>query len=949
LSSKNEGSTTATPTDVAGTYASADGMVSMTIPPSVLSAYSKPAANVDANPPALTDTVNLKPVGSSYTMAPVNAVFTTPVTLTFKYVDASLPAGIAADMIRVYNYQAGAWVVTSAVPPTLNTALKTVTITVNDFKNPMYRLVGDIRINKLAVASVAVASGTSLNVVFNKELDPATVNVVPTAAVYDAATKTVTLTVPDQSANENAAVAVAVSTAVKDQYNQTYDPASQPGTGETATTVDLTLDAVTGLTPALNGATGGTPVVVQANTGTTTLSWNAATYNNSSADMTYVVEIGAAGVTDFSGTLKTYETTATSVNVSDLEKDTAFDWYNEWSWTAGNPVLKTYYWRIRAIYKKGDAASVTSANSATSNVNYDRPNELPTVPADPKVDSAVADANTILVPGKLLSWTASTDPEGLTVSYSIQFDTKNDFTSGLSLSATAIAAVNYDAAAALAGLTDDTVYYWRVKSVDPRGGESAWSSVSQFFLNKANNAAQITNMAPINGQGLPNNANGKFTADVTNTDRDTYSYTVNIYTDAAGTAPAGVKADATALPVTMADITWEAGHPVEDTQDYYWKLTVKETTTTYNTPAAADVVSPLQKFVKSDGDSKPVVTINDPATPKDGANYQLGKDTAVTWSATDTDSNVTALTYDVAVFSSDSDSAVLFTYTTAANVLTSTIATIKTDHGLTKDSVTYYLGVRASDGADFANDDSRDSVYGDWVRKPFIYKEGPTVTNVTIGNVTDQQFTVLWRTDSDATTQNDKLYYTTDGSNPTSTSTSVADITALNKVHLVNVNLGSSQPGTVVKFYVESESTVLAGLKTADNNSGNYYTVTMGTAAPSPPPTPDTFVVSLTNSSDNNIFVCKLKEDKSFMGTSYTVYTYNYIGVVAQSKFQSDQTTNRLQDDGQGPAGGLIASVETTMKFYESVYHSDASAKTISGEFDITNDGTFDKATIDVQ
>jgi hypothetical protein len=37
------------------------------------------------------------------------------------------------------------------------------------------------------------------------------------------------------------------------------------------------------------------------------------------------------------------------------------------------------------------------------------------------------------------------------------------------------------------------------------------------------------------------------------------------------------------------------------------------------------------------------------------------------------------------------------------------------------------------------------------------------------------------------------------------------------------------------------------------------------------------------------------------------------------------------------------------MKFYESVYHSDASAKTISGEFDITNDGTFDKATIDVQ
>jgi hypothetical protein len=961
LGSKSTNTPNVIPVDRAGTFQSSDSSVAITVPSGALSSQQQPSVNIDSQAPGFSDTVNIRPFGSAYMLTPVNAEFQKSITLAFKYSTASLPAGISPDMLRIYFFKDSSWQLMSDEPPVLDTANQTISINLNNFKYPMVRLGGDIRINKLKVESFAITDAQKAVVTFNKKLDPLSAvissnyfikvdsnNFAVSSAVYSAGSYQVTLVMADISAREGKKAVLTVSTSLKDEYNQNYDPLSQTIASALESAVDLVLDSPGSLVPQPDSdpAAPGQPVIVRSNEGVTALSWEESTYLNSTANIVYTLE--TADDAAFSANRLVYTTSNTSVNVALLEGSAVFDWYNKWSWTVASPVLQTYYWRVKADYKKGYADEKNSVWSQVSNLRYDRPNQAPSTPANPKVNSIVSDSSKTATPAGAVSWDISVDPEGLAVSYEVVFNSAADFQAANTASLTGISASSVLLNLVQADLADDTVYYWRVRSLDPRGGFSGWSDVSSFFFNKVNNVPVISNMYPTGGQGIPHSASGEFRADVTNTDRDTYSYSIHIYTDAAGSVSAGSKTNVSSLPVAMTDISWEAGHPVEDLQQYYWKLTVTEASPSYP-PANAPVVSPLQNFVKSDGDTKPVVTLNAPATPLSGAHHQIGEETALTWSVTDSDSSAALISYELAVFSADNDQALVVSKNLGQNILTGTINDVSTSHNLVSGTL-YYWGVRANDNADFLNDPSRTSPYGDWTRHSFIYKAGPVITNVTVSNVTDQVFTVLWRTDSEDSCVNNFVYYTTDGSVPSVLSSSSPDLSAFSKVHYASINLGGSSPLTNVRFYVSSESSVIPGIRTNDTNNGSYYTVQAGKAYSGAPPSPSSLILKYTGAAENSIYTCRIKHERTLMGTTVTLVTYFFQGVITSEKSEINQLMNRWQTNEIDGSGSVIdSSAYTEMKVYDITVHTDSGASVITGEYSITQEAeAFPEAVIPV-
>lgn len=961
LGSKSTNTPTVISIDRSGSYQSSDSVVSLTLPLNAYNSQRSPSIHLDSQAPAFNDTINIKPIGHSYMLTPVEAKFDQTITLNFKYSTASLPTGISPDMIRVYVFKNSAWTLFSEDPPTLDIIKNTVSVKLNNFDYPMIRLAGDIRINKLQVLSFAVTEAQKAVINFNKKLNSAsaviasnysvTVNSVDfavTAAAYTSNSTDVLLTIADISAEESKTAVLKVAETLKDEYDQTYETASQTDLLALQTVIDLVIDPPSALVPQPDSdpAAPGQPVIVRSNEGVTALAWQASTYLNKTDNITYTIE--SADDQAFSVNKKSYTTSQLSLNVALLEGTSLFGWYDSWAWTVGNPVLKTYYWRVKSDYKKGYADSQTSTWSVISNLRYDRPNEAPSTPAALKVAGSSADQNSIAIPGHTISWDASVDPEGLAVSYEVNFDITSTFDATGAVTLNGLGASSVVLTTAQAQLSDDTVYFWRVRSLDPRGGFSAWSKSSAFFFNKENDIPVITNLYPSGGQGIPYTEAGNFTADVTNTDRDTYSYTVNVYTDSAGTVSAGFFAASTLFPVDMTQITWQPGHPVEDLQQYYWKLTVTEATATLP-PANAPVVSALNNFVKSNGDSKPVVTLNAPATPLSGSDHQIGEATALTWGVTDSDSSTALISSELGIFSADTDSSLLISKNLGANTTTGTITDISATHNLQSGTL-YYWGVRCNDNAAFLNDSSRTSPYGDWTRHSFIYKAGPVITDVTVCNITDQVFTVLWRTDSENTTTNNLVYYTKDGSVPTLLSSSSADISGMNKVHITTVNLGASSPSTTIRFLVSSESSVIAGIRTNDTNNGSYYTVVSGQAYSGAPPSPNSLIIKFTGATDNDVFTCRFKHVRTVIGNEITLLTYNFSGVITSGKCELNQIMNRWEsNDLDGTGSTIDGGAYTEMKVYDIKLHNDSGMSTVSGEYSITQEiGQFPQALIPI-
>ena len=72
-------------------------------------------------------------------------------------------------------------------------------------------------------------------------------------------------------------------------------------------------------------------------------------------------------------------------------------------------------------------------------------------------------------------WSASTDPDGDTISYQLQVATNNQFSENLHTLS------NISSTSTQLSLEEGVAYYWRVKAVDSKNASSDYSSVFQFY------------------------------------------------------------------------------------------------------------------------------------------------------------------------------------------------------------------------------------------------------------------------------------------------------------------------------------------------------------------------------------------------------------------------------------------------------------------------------------
>lgn len=151
------------------------------------------------------------------------------------------------------------------------------------------------------------------------------------------------------------------------------------------------------------------------------------------------------------------------------------------TWTVNNPLddNTVFYWRSRA-----DNGDCIGPWSTPATFCVDLTNDNPGVPSliSPQ-DGANATGST------QLNWSATTDPDCYdTVSYQVELSDSPDFPAPVLIHAATNTSVSIQNLNFYAQLEDDATYYWRVRSLDNRGGQSAASTGRSLCLNKTNDA-----------------------------------------------------------------------------------------------------------------------------------------------------------------------------------------------------------------------------------------------------------------------------------------------------------------------------------------------------------------------------------------------------------------------------------------------------------------------------
>ena len=106
----------------------------------------------------------------------------------------------------------------------------------------------------------------------------------------------------------------------------------------------------------------------------------------------------------------------------------------------------------------------------------DDPIPQPIVNKAPSATSQSVPTNNLLCINNNVSfqWTASTDPDGDTISYEIQIATDNQFTQNV------LNLISNNTSTSV-GLDKGVAYYWRVRAKDSKGATSSYSSIFSFY------------------------------------------------------------------------------------------------------------------------------------------------------------------------------------------------------------------------------------------------------------------------------------------------------------------------------------------------------------------------------------------------------------------------------------------------------------------------------------
>ncbi len=165
----------------------------------------------------------------------------------------------------------------------------------------------------------------------------------------------------------------------------------------------------------------------------------------------------------------------------------------------GNPVNLQdnghYFWRVRAVDQQG-------ATSDWTTVQHFYVNTANQAPLPPDANFDPANGRTVSSQTPLIQWGYGSDPDPgdtpQTLYYILQLSKQANFSS---VAYTYTTAENVRQITPTTPLSDLTRWYWRVRSVDRQGAQSAWSEVQNFYVNTNNQLPTLSNpqVTPLHG------------------------------------------------------------------------------------------------------------------------------------------------------------------------------------------------------------------------------------------------------------------------------------------------------------------------------------------------------------------------------------------------------------------------------------------------------------------
>jgi len=145
----------------------------------------------------------------------------------------------------------------------------------------------------------------------------------------------------------------------------------------------------------------------------------------------------------------------------------------------------TYYWQVIAVDNNGNETKSSSIFNFTVN----------STPSVPKLYAAAKGKERTIVDN--LSWIKAKDPDPSDlISYTILISNNQSFDKMI-IKRTKISSKeniisrSFRKLDSAKKLKDNTVYFWKIASVDSKGNSSAYSQQDSFFFNKTNNAPEL--------------------------------------------------------------------------------------------------------------------------------------------------------------------------------------------------------------------------------------------------------------------------------------------------------------------------------------------------------------------------------------------------------------------------------------------------------------------------
>lgn len=292
------------------------------------------------------------------------------------------------------------------------------------------------------------------------------------------------------------------------------------------------------------------------------------------------------------------------------------------SWTV-SPLLTnntTYFWKA-VITDEHGLSSETSAASFLVHMENTAPS-APAIQAPAQGEEAASTEVELTV-------TNSTDAEGDSLAYYFELDTVPTFDSTNLLTLAAVPEQPVRTSCIATELSDNTLYYWRVKAGDGTA-DSAWSTGS-FFVNTANDAPGV----PV----LKNPASSAWVSTLTpaleifpstDPDLDSITYTYDVYADenmSVGIASTETESTSWSIPVgLLSDNTW-----------YYWRVRARD-----EHGLNGPWMQVSRFFTDSNGvNDGPSMAFTNPAQHV----YTNGESIEIAWTDNDPDSNATISLY----------------------------------------------------------------------------------------------------------------------------------------------------------------------------------------------------------------------------------------------------------------------------------------------------------------